>query len=77
MRTTLLGLLTRSFRPVNLRRFPVQLLREVMNLHGILVRLFAKLVSDQLIFFAVGGGRCGVRVRGKVVEFCNALVWSL
>jgi hypothetical protein len=48
-----------------------------VNLHGILVRLFAELVSDQLILFAMGDGRSRVRVSRKVVEFCSSLVWSL
>jgi hypothetical protein len=66
-----------SFRALNLRRFLSQLLGEPVNSHGILVRLFAELVSDQLIFFAMGGGRSRVRVGRQVVEFRCPLVWSL
>jgi hypothetical protein len=62
---------------LKLRRFLAQLLGELVNLHGILVRLFAEFVSDQLIFFTMGGGRSRVRVGCKVMEFCSPLVWSL
>jgi hypothetical protein len=41
------------------------------------VRLFAELVSSQVIFFAVGNSRCCVRVGRKVMEFCSSLVCSL
>jgi hypothetical protein len=41
------------------------------------VRLFAELVSGEVIFFATGESRSRVRVGRKVVEFCSSLVWSL
>jgi hypothetical protein len=41
------------------------------------VRLFAELVSSEVIFFAMGDSRRRVRVGRKVVEFCSSLVWSL
>jgi hypothetical protein len=41
------------------------------------VRLFTQFVSSQVICFAVGDSRCGVRVGRKVVEFCSSLVCSL
>jgi hypothetical protein len=41
------------------------------------VRLFAELVSSQMIFLAMGDSRRHVRVGRKVVEFCSSLVWSL
>jgi hypothetical protein len=41
------------------------------------VRLFAELVSSEVIFFAMGDSRRRVRVGCKVVEFCSSLVWSL
>jgi hypothetical protein len=41
------------------------------------VRLFAELVSGEVIFFATGDSRSRVRVGRKVVEFCSSLVWSL
>jgi hypothetical protein len=41
-----------------------------------LVRLFAELVSSQVICFAAGD-RSRVRVGRKVVEFCSLLVCSL
>jgi hypothetical protein len=62
---------------LNPRCFLPQLLGKLVNLHGILVRLFAELVSDQLILFAVGDGRNRVRVSRKVVELCGSLVFSL
>jgi hypothetical protein len=42
-----------------------------------LVRLLAKLVSGEVIFFAMGYSRCRMCVSSKVVEFCSSLVWSL
>jgi hypothetical protein len=42
-----------------------------------LVSLFAELVSSQMIFFAMGDGRCHMRVGRKVMEFRSSLVWSL
>ena len=56
--------------------FLAQLLGELVNIHGMLVRLFAELVSSQVICFAAGD-RSRVRVGRKVVEFCSSLVWSL
>jgi hypothetical protein len=41
------------------------------------VRLFAELVSSEVIFFAMGDSRRRVRVGRKVVEFCSSLMWSL
>jgi hypothetical protein len=41
------------------------------------VRLFAELVSSDVIFFAVGDSRRCVRVGRKVVQFCSSLVCSL
>jgi hypothetical protein len=41
------------------------------------VRLFAELVSSEVIFFAMGDSRRRVRVGSKVVEFCSSLVRSL
>jgi hypothetical protein len=67
--------LSSSFRALKLCCFLAQLLGEPVNLHGILVRLFAELVSNQLILFTMGDSRS--RVRRKVVEFCNSLVRSL
>jgi hypothetical protein len=59
------------------RCFLAQLLGELVNIHGMLVRLFAELVSSLRILFAMGDSRCRVRVGRKVVEFCSLLVWSL
>ena len=53
---------------MNLRCFLAQLLGELVNLHGILTRLFAELANDQLIFFAMGDGRNRVRVGREVVD---------
>lgn len=66
-----------SFLALKLRCFLAQLLGELVNIHRMLVRLFAQLVSGQVIFFAVGDGRRRVRVGRKVVKFCSSLVWSL
>jgi hypothetical protein len=41
------------------------------------VRLFAELVSSQVIFFTMGDSRRRVCVGRKVVKFCSSLVWSL
>jgi len=41
------------------------------------VRLFAELVSSQVIFFAVGDSRRRVRMGRKVMEFYSSLVCSL
>jgi hypothetical protein len=41
------------------------------------VRLFAQLVSGEVILFAMGDSRRRVRVGRQVVEFCSSLVWSL
>jgi hypothetical protein len=57
--------------------FLAQLLGELVNIHGMLVRLFAELVSSEVIFFAMGDSRRRVRVGRKVVEFCSSLVCSL
>jgi hypothetical protein len=57
--------------------FLAQLLAELVSIHGMLVRLFAELVSSEVIFFAVGNSRRRMRVGRKVVEFCSSLVWSL
>jgi hypothetical protein len=54
---------------LNLRSFLLQLLVELVNLQGILVCLFAELVSNQLIFFAMRHSRGRVRVGRKIVEF--------
>jgi hypothetical protein len=42
-----------------------------------LVRLFAELLSSEVIFFSMGDSCCRVRVGRKVVEFCGSLMWSL
>jgi hypothetical protein len=42
-----------------------------------LVRLFAELVSSQVIFFAMSDSRSRVRVGRKVVQFRSSLVCSL
>jgi hypothetical protein len=41
------------------------------------VRLFAELVSSEVIFFAMGDSRRRVRVGRKVMEFCSSLVCPL
>jgi hypothetical protein len=41
------------------------------------VRLFAELVSSEVIFFAMGDSRRRVSVGRKVVKFCSSLVWPL
>jgi hypothetical protein len=41
------------------------------------VRLFAELVSSQVILFAMGNSRGRVRVGREVMEFCSSLVFSL
>jgi hypothetical protein len=62
---------------LNLRCFLAQLLGELVNIHGMFVRLFAELVSSEVIFFAVGDSRRCVGVGREVVEFCGSLVCSL
>jgi hypothetical protein len=62
---------------LNLRCFLPRLLVELVNLQGILVRLFAELMSNQLIFFAMRHSRSRVRVGRKVVKFSCSLVRSL
>ena len=57
--------------------FLAQLLAELVSIHGMFVRLFAELMSSQVIFFSMGDGCCRVRVGRKVVKFCSSLVWSL
>ena len=57
--------------------FLAQLLGELVNVYGMFVRLFAELVSIEVILFAMGDSRRRVRVGRKVVEFCSSLVWSL
>jgi hypothetical protein len=44
---------------------------------GVLVRLFGKFVSGQVISFAVGSGGSGMGVRRKVVKFCGAVMCAL
>jgi hypothetical protein len=41
------------------------------------VRLFAELVSREVIFFAMGDSRNRVCVGRKVVKFCSSLVCPL
>ncbi len=78
---TMIGLswcfLSRGFPAWNRRRFLAQVLGELMNIHGILVRLFAEFVCGQVIFFAMGDCRGGVRVGSEIMEFCNSFVWYL
>jgi len=69
--------LSRSFRALKRSCFLAQLLGELVNVHGMFVRLFAEFVSSQVIFFAMGDSRRRVRVGRKVVKFCSSLVWSL
>ena len=57
--------------------FLAQLLGELVNVYGMFVRLFAELVSIEVILFAMGDSRRRVRVGRKVVEFCSSFVWSL
>jgi hypothetical protein len=59
------------------RCFPAQLFCQLVNIQGMLVRLFAELMGRQVIFFAMGDSRRRVRVGCKVVEFCSSLVLSL
>ena len=69
--------LSQSFRALKRSCFLAQLLSEFVNIHGMFVRLFAELVSSQVIFFVMGDGRCCVRVGRKVMKFCSSLVCSL
>ena len=57
--------------------FLAQLLGELVNIHRMFVRLFAELLSSEMIFFAMGDSRRRVSVGRKVVKFCSSLVWSL
>jgi hypothetical protein len=41
------------------------------------VRLFAELVSSQVIFVTMGDSRSRVRMGRKVVKFCSSLVCPL
>ena len=69
--------LSRSFRTLNRSCFLAQLLGELVNVYGMFVRLFAELVSIEVILFAMGDSRRRVSVGRKVVKFCSSLVWSL
>jgi hypothetical protein len=71
------GFLSQSFRALKWSCFLAQLLGELVNIHGMFVRLFAELVSSQVIFFAMGDSRSRVRVGREVVKFCSSLVCSL
>jgi hypothetical protein len=46
-----------------------EFLGELVGVHGVLVRLLAKLVSSEMVSFAVGGSGGRVGMGGKVVEF--------
>jgi hypothetical protein len=54
---------------------PLQSLGTVV--HGVLVRLFAQLVSGQMMPLAVGGGCGGMGVSCQVMKFCDSIVRAL
>ena len=48
-----------------------------MRFHGVLMRLFRKFVSGEMISFAVRGGGDAVGVSRKIMEFCDSIVHTL
>jgi hypothetical protein len=54
-----------------------QLFDKFVNVHGVLVRLFAEFVSRQMIPLAVSRGGRGVGVGREVMEFCSSIVRAL
>jgi hypothetical protein len=49
----------------------------LMSFHGVLMRLFGKLVSGETISLAVSGGSGAVRVSRKIMEFRGSTVHTL
>jgi hypothetical protein len=54
-----------------------QFFGELVNVPGMLLCLFGEFVSGQMVPFAVGDGRSGVGMGGKVVELCESIVRAL
>jgi hypothetical protein len=48
-----------------------------MSFHGVLIRLFGKFVSSEMISLAVSGGSGAVGVRRKIMEFRGSIVRTL
>jgi hypothetical protein len=57
--------------------FSGKLFGELEGVHGVFVRLFAELMSGQMISLAVGDGSSVVGVGREVVEFCHSVVGAL
>jgi hypothetical protein len=54
-----------------------QVLGDLVNAHGMLVRPFAELVSRQAISFTMGDGSDCMRVGGNIMEFSSSLMFTL
>jgi hypothetical protein len=54
-----------------------EFLGQFVRVQGALVRLLAKFMGSQVIFFAMGDRRHGMRVGRKIVEFRCAFVVPL
>ena len=55
--------------PLLLAMFRGEFLAQLVGVQGVLVRLFRQFMTRQMISLIMGGCSCGMRVRGKIMEF--------
>jgi hypothetical protein len=61
-------------KPCSLR---AQLFDEFVDIHRVLMGLFAELVSGQMVSLSVSRGGCGVGVGRQIMELCGSIVRAL